>query len=176
MACQASRLDVLKYQSNPCHHEAGMPGFHIANHINRNTTSAMIRLLYVSASRSTADALKNDLSDILESSKKNNQALGLTGILVHGGGMFMQVLEGPDHQIFRKYSEILDDRRHADCRIVLITTTEERAFPDWAMAVLEISNHEFKGIQEIIASHQETVDVKAFSLVIRSFMSRLAGK
>ena len=136
----------------------------------------MIRLLYVSASHGTAEALKEDLSDILESSKKNNLALGLTGILVYGGGMFMQVLEGPDHQVFRKYTEILDDRRHADCRIVLITTTEERAFPDWVMAALEISNHEFQGIQEILAHCQETVDVKTFSLVIRSFMSRLAGK
>lgn len=153
-----------------------MPGFHLATHANRNTIIAMIRLLYVSASHSTAEALKKDLSDILESSKKNNQALGLTGILVHGGGMFMQVLEGPDHQVFRKYTEILDDKRHADCRIVLITTTEERAFPDWAMAVLEISNHEFQGIQEILSRRQETVDVKTFSLVIRSFMSRLAGK
>jgi hypothetical protein len=136
----------------------------------------MIRLLYVSASHGTAEALKVDLSDILESSKKNNQTLGLTGILVHGGGMFMQVLEGPDHQVFKKYTEILEDQRHADCRIVLITTTEERAFPDWAMAVLEISNHEFQGIQEILARRQETVDVKTFSLVIRSFMSKLTGK
>ena len=153
-----------------------MPGLHLANHAHRNTVITMIRLLYVSASHSTAEALKNDLSAILESSKKNNQALGLTGILVHGGGMFMQLLEGPDHQVFRKYTEILEDQRHADCRIVLITTTEERAFPDWAMAVLEISNHEFQGIQEILARRQETVDVKTFSLVIRSFMSKLAGK
>lgn len=153
-----------------------MPGLHIVTHANQNTIIAMIRLLYVSASHGTAEALKVDLSDILESSKKNNQTLGLTGILVHGGGMFMQVLEGPDHQVFKKYTEILEDQRHADCRIVLITTTEERAFPDWAMAVLEISNHEFQGIQEILARRQETVDVKTFSLVIRSFMSKLTGK
>ncbi len=136
----------------------------------------MIRLLYVSASQGTAKALKADLSNILESSKKNNLALGLTGILVHGGGMFLQVMEGPSHQVLKKYTEILDDRRHTDCRIVLIATTEERAFPDWAMAALEISNHEFQGIQEILAHRQETVDVKTFSLVIRSFMSRLSGK
>jgi len=153
-----------------------MPGLRLANHVHRNTVIAMIRLLYVSASQSTAEVLKVDLSDILESSKKNNLALGLTGILVHGGGMFLQVLEGPSHQVLRKYTKILDDRRHTDCRIVLITTTEERAFPDWAMAVLEISDHEFQGIQEILAHRHETVDVKTFSLVIRSFMSRLAGK
>ena len=90
--------------------------------------------------------------------------------------MFMQVLEGPDAEVFRKYTEILEDQRHADCRIVLITTTEERAFPDWAMAVLEISNHEFQDMQEILARREETVDVKTFSLVIRSFISRLAEK
>lgn len=136
----------------------------------------MIRLLYVSTSRTAPDVLAKNLSGILESSKKNNQALGITGILLHGGGMYMQVLEGPDHQVFSKYLEIIGDKRHADCKIILITTTEERAFSDWAMAVLEISDHEFKGIRELFSRRQESVDIKIFSDMIRSFMNRLGGK
>lgn len=136
----------------------------------------MIRLLYVSTSRTAADVLANNLSGILESSKRNNKPLGITGILLHGGGMYMQVLEGPDHQVFSKYLEIIGDKRHTDCQIILITTTEERAFSDWAMAVLEISDHEFQRIRKLFSRRHESVDIKIFSDMIRSFMNGLGGK
>lgn len=137
----------------------------------------MIRLLYVSRITPLADeALEKMLAGILASSRKNNLALGITGILLHGGGMFMQILEGPDHSVLAKYIDIVEDKRHGDCRIVLITTTEERAFADWAMALLEISPVEFQDVSDILARRQETLDVRIFSEVIRSFMGRADKK
>lgn len=136
----------------------------------------MIRILYISTSRASGDAGGKNLSDILEKSKKNNAGLGITGILVHGGGMFMQVLEGPDDQVMRKYVKILDDVRHSECRIVLITTTEERAFPAWSMGVLEMPDFEFQEIQEMITHRQETVKAQVFSEVIRIFIKKMRKK
>ena len=51
----------------------------------------MIRLLYCSQAK--PDFTKETLDEILLISRKNNSTAGITGVLVHGGGMFMQVLD-----------------------------------------------------------------------------------
>ena len=88
----------------------------------------------------------------------------------------MQVLEGPDDQVFRKYVKILDDPRHSDCRIVLISTTEERAFPNWAMGVLEIPDFEFQEIQEMVVHCKETIKANVFSDVVKLFLKKMSEK
>jgi hypothetical protein len=93
----------------------------------------MIRLLYISTSRLAPDSQEKQLREILDASKRNNADLGITGMLVHGGGMFLQVLEGPDNNVLRIYSKILDDPRHTDSQIVLISVAEERA---WSMSTI----------------------------------------
>jgi Sensors of blue-light using FAD len=133
----------------------------------------MIRLLYISTSCDTPATAQQNLADILEKSKKNNAELGITGILVCGGNMFLQVLEGPQEQVLRKYVRILDDKRHADCRIVLITTAEKRAFPTWAMGIINIPPHEFQEVRSMIDRRQETADAKDFGEVIELFMKRI---
>ncbi|MEY4764669.1 MAG: hypothetical protein RI907_1342, partial [Pseudomonadota bacterium] len=52
----------------------------------------LVRLLYASRA---AEAVTPDLIEsILTQSRAHNPALGITGILCHGGDAFMQVLEG----------------------------------------------------------------------------------
>ncbi|CAN5889349.1 hypothetical protein BH11PSE12_BH11PSE12_10740 [soil metagenome] len=136
----------------------------------------MIRLLYLSTCCATQGAAKQMLVDILEVSKRNNLALGITGVLVHGGGMFLQILEGPHEQVLRKYVNILDDKRHSESRIVLITTTEERAFPTWSMGLLTVPAYEFQEIQAIINRRHETDDAKCFREVLELFMKRISKK
>ena len=60
----------------------------------------------------------------LKVSTRKNVELGLTGVLVHGAEMFMQVLEGPENQVLSTYATILHDARHTDCHVILITTAE----------------------------------------------------
>lgn len=130
----------------------------------------MIRLAYLSSSLLPEHQRQDALVDILEVSTKKNADVGLTGVLVHGAGMFMQVLEGPDAQVLKKYAAILDDPRHADCQLLLITTTEERAFPGWSMAAFEGSKLDFHRVQEFYASRKETSDAKAFTDLIQRFV------
>jgi len=59
----------------------------------------MIRLLYIS--HATREISEAQIQDILQSSRRNNPALGITGVLVHGGAQFMQILEGPEHAVLR---------------------------------------------------------------------------
>jgi len=73
----------------------------------------MIRLLYISQAAPSIN--DEQVQDILKSSRRNNPAVGVSGVLLHGGGLFMQILEGPEDAVLRKYVRILDDRRHGDC-------------------------------------------------------------
>ncbi|MCL6485560.1 MAG: BLUF domain-containing protein, partial [Janthinobacterium lividum] len=79
----------------------------------------MFRLLYISRAAPTIS--DEQVQDILQCSRRNNPNTGITGILVHGGGLFMQVLEGPEQEVLRKYVKILDDPRHSAAEILYIS-------------------------------------------------------
>ncbi|MDO9598232.1 MAG: BLUF domain-containing protein, partial [Azoarcus sp.] len=94
----------------------------------------MIRLLYIS--QAASGVTEEQVKDILESAQRNNSAVGLTGVLVYGGRLFMQVLEGPEQALLRKYVKILDDRRHSDCEILHISPANDRIFENWSMGII----------------------------------------
>ena len=131
----------------------------------------MIRLLYTS---DAAEDLTDDSVDaILKSSKKNNPSLGITGVLVYGGGVFAQVLEGPERDVLKKYVEIMTDTRHRNCRIVYITTTAERIFKDISMAALQAIPLDLAHIAELRAHRRETIPADSFINLMNVFFSRL---
>lgn len=131
----------------------------------------MIRLLY--SSQATPGMSDEQIHDILIVARRNNKALEITGVLVHGGGMFMQVLEGPEHAVLRSYVKILDDPRHSGCQIIHITPANEKIFRDWSMGVINSDPLEFQHIAELRAHRLETVNAKAFMDVMRTFAKRL---
>lgn len=130
----------------------------------------MIRLLYCSQAKS--DFSEEVLKEILLISRKNNSAAGITGVLVHGGGMFMQVLEGQSKQL-RTYMKILDDRRHTDSRIIQISPMKERMFNNWTMGVIEAEPLTFEHVAKLRAHRLETLNAEAFTQVIREFNALL---
>lgn len=131
----------------------------------------MIRLLYCSQARS--DFSEEVLKEILLTSRKNNSAAGITGVLVHGGGMFMQVLEGPKQTVLRTYMKILDDKRHTDSRIIQISPIKERMFDNWTMGVIEAEPLTFEHVAKLRANRLETLNADAFTQVIREFNALL---
>lgn len=131
----------------------------------------MIRLLYYS--QAIPGISDDQVQNILLIAQQSNKALGITGVLVHGGGIFMQVLEGPEHAVLRLYVKILDDRRHGSSRIIYITPAKERIFQGWSMGVINSDPLEFQLIAELRAHRLETVSAKAFKDLMRSFTKRL---
>ncbi|VWX37412.1 Blue light sensor protein [Limnobacter sp. 130] len=131
----------------------------------------MIRLLYCSQAK--PDFTKETLDEILLISRKNNSTAGITGVLVHGGGMFMQVLEGPEQQVLRTYMKILDDKRHTDSRIIHISPVKERLFDNWTMGVIEAEPLTFEHVAKLRAHRLESVTADAFYQVMREFNAML---
>ena len=132
----------------------------------------MIRLLYFS--QATNVISDEEVQAILQVSRRNNLATGITGVLIHGGGLFMQVLEGPEQSVLKKYVKIIDDRRHTNCQIIHITPTNERIFEGWSMGAIK-SDHpfEFEHILELRNQRKEVVRAKTFTDAMNGFLKRL---
>jgi hypothetical protein len=131
----------------------------------------MIRLLYLSQAKpGISDA---QVQDILLASQRNNAANGITGVLVYGGGTFMQVLEGAELSVLRLYVKILDDARHGDCRIIHISPANERIFQKWSMGMIHSDPLGFEDIAGLRAHRLEAVHAKAFTEAMRAFVRQL---
>ena len=96
-------------------------------------------LLYnlVYCSRATPGVDDAAVDCIIESARRLNPARGITGLLVYGGGLFFQWLEGPRHSILELMDTLKTDPRHES--IVSLSVTEEvreRLFPDWDMELV----------------------------------------
>lgn len=92
------------------------------------------RLIYVSAAREEMSDQK--LDGILAIARRNNEAAGVTGLLLYHDGSFFQVLEGPKDAVMGIFSMIERDHRHAGVIVLQTKTAETRAFPTWSMGYM----------------------------------------
>jgi hypothetical protein len=131
----------------------------------------MLRLLY--SSDAAPDLSAEQVRDILHTARKHNAAVGLTGVLVGGGRVFLQILEGPEQAVLRTYVKILDDRRHGNCRLIYISPASGRVFSNWAMGWIDSKPLEFQHLTQLVAARRETVEDTAFTAVMSEFLQRL---
>ncbi len=79
-----------------------------------------------------------DLESILAVSRANNTAAGITGMLLHRGGNFMQALEGPSEAISITVARITRDPRHRGMITLRDTEVVAGIFPDWSMGFQDL--------------------------------------
>ncbi len=93
-------------------------------------------LLYCSHATSPLDS--NNVWQIVTCAQRNNPQIEVTGLLMYGGGMFMQWLEGPRFQVRALMAKLRKDVRH-DCITELHTFSgpSERLYPDWDMELVK---------------------------------------
>ncbi len=97
-------------------------------------TPPIRQLVYVSNAKFGLE--DRDMESILAASRRNNKALGVTGLLIYADGVFIQVLEGTEEAVGRLYDKIAEDVRHDNVAVISDQICEERTFPRWAMAHL----------------------------------------
>ena len=131
----------------------------------------MLRILYFSQAKGVIS--DDQIRDILKASRRKNPLLGISGVLIHGGGYFMQVLEGPEQSVLRLYVKILDDQRHLNSRLAYISLVNKRLFQEWSMGVIESDPLELQSINELLTNPQESVQEKVFIEIIREFRRKL---
>ena len=97
----------------------------------------MKRLKYVSRVSNGLD--HEDIEDLVAQAERNNLKKDITGILMSAGGLFFQVIEGPDDAIDELYAKLMDDPRHGDVLVIGFETgVKERIFPDWSLGKLDL--------------------------------------
>jgi len=78
----------------------------------------------------------DDIADILESSRIDNEERGVTGALIFVDRVFVQVLEGEQEAVEALMTRIERDPRHHDLTVIHEGNTEARIFESWRMAFL----------------------------------------
>ncbi len=91
----------------------------------------MKRLLYISTAR--ASLSDDEMRILLATSRRNNAAVDVTGLLVVGGRRFLQALEGPEQAVSAVYARIAADPRHFAIVKLGDKPITERSFRDWSM-------------------------------------------
>ena len=120
------------------------------------STQSIHHIVYCSQAAQHMD--KEALEKIISTAKRHNPRFGITGLLVFGGGIFFQWLEGPRDNVTSLFKIISADPRHSN--VVLLTDEDEfreRLFPNWDMelvaaedisVVLEDAMHEVSDLKQ----------------------------
>lgn len=81
----------------------------------------------------------HELHALLVQSRRDNTALGITGMLVYHAGKFLQLIEGERAVITNLYETITRDSRHLTVDKIWDAPLKARSFSDWSMAF--VSDH-----------------------------------
>ncbi len=85
------------------------------------------------ASVATGPIPEDELLIMLNRSRENNARLGITGMLLHCDGCFIQALEGPKDQVVALLKVIARDSRHQGLQVLFEGPIKERRFSQWSM-------------------------------------------
>jgi hypothetical protein len=98
----------------------------------------MRQLVYAS---NASDLAADELDAIVTVARRNNQMLGLTGLLIHGDGGFLQLLEGEERAVRDTYGRICTDTRHQGPRL-LLDRESPRGFAGWSMGFEQVQEND----------------------------------
>lgn len=108
---------------------------------------ALSSLLYASTARPGLTSA--DIDRIVETAKRVNADLQITGMLAFDGTGFAQILEGESADIDRLIEKIRNDPRHTGCVVLSYGPIAARRFDSWTMAYRQLSD--LIMIQDIVA-------------------------
>lgn len=114
---------------------------------------SLIHCIYAStASRAFAP---RELAELLARARHGNAARDVSGILLHIGGNFFQVLEGEAATVDALFELIRHDPRHTRVTAIVREPIARRAFADWSMGFAEMTASDFDdatGLNDFFAS------------------------
>ncbi|MEL7145997.1 MAG: BLUF domain-containing protein [Bacteroidota bacterium] len=94
-------------------------------------------------SNSTTVWTEKELTTLLNVAQSKNSVLGITGILMHINGKFIQVLEGENlSSLELLMSHIANDDRHTDLFELMKSPIDKRQFSKWTMGFLNCPDAE----------------------------------
>lgn len=98
------------------------------------------QLVYVSTRK--PECTDKEIEKILDSCKKNNAPLNITGVLLYSDTKFIQLVEGDSKIIMNLYNKIKTDPRHNKPTMISYGPIKEKAFPKWHMGTRKFSGND----------------------------------
>jgi hypothetical protein len=91
----------------------------------------MFQLVYASSEAASFSAAA--MARLLHESRRNNEKLGVTGMLLYHNGSFLQALEGEEEAVRQLSDRIAVDPRHRGVAVLHAAPVQARDFPDWSL-------------------------------------------
>jgi len=117
-------------------------------------TSEIYHLIYKSSALVRLSQI--ELIELLRISRRNNEASGLTGMLIYRDGTYLQFLEGQRGSIAGLLDRLQKDPRHNEIRVLREGILPARLFPDWSMAYKNLAglrSSNVPGYSELLQGH-----------------------
>lgn len=124
-----------------------------------------------------------ELEEIAETGARHNDRSGVTGILLHYNGNFMQLIEGDTDAVEETFKRISADPRHTGILKLQDDRVAQRRFPDSRMGLRAIPEGEMTGFPDLFENSQAGWQVKADAeidnklvILFKTFFRINAGK
>jgi hypothetical protein len=75
-----------------------------------------------------------EINHILDKARARNIEAGVTGILLHKNGHFLQYIEGAELELARIFQIIQENKQHNNLKVIFYRPVSQRLFPEWSMA------------------------------------------
>jgi len=111
--------------------------------------SKVFQLLYVSFA--TEGTTEGDIKEIVSKSQNRNLSLGVTGAVLFGDGVFIQLLEGERESVWKLFDKIKRDTRHYNISVIVEQNAQSRIRPKAAMQLKKYSHSDMK-IYDLVLS------------------------
>ena len=111
---------------------------------------------------------QTEVDAIVATARRFNPALGITGVLVFGSGVFFQWIEGPKTNVLELVNRIEADSRHK--QMTILSSDEEireRIFPTWDMELVGADDIR-DVLEDALHTAQEAKNVDALKGLIKS--------
>jgi hypothetical protein len=102
----------------------------------------MIEVVYASAAKRLFDPVQ--LGTLLETARRNNARLSVSGILLYDAGSFIQVLEGEEQVVQPLLDTISRDERHHRVQVLRRGEIQKRSFAAWSMGFVTLDPQLFR--------------------------------
>jgi hypothetical protein len=129
------------------------------------------RIHYISSF--VQDMSNDEIKELAREAAKNNAEKDITGVLMAKGGVFFQIIEGPEGNIDSLFTNILKDPRHEKIITLGIQIGDlKRLFPNWHMKEINLDTTTSERLQPVRA----IIDaVHAQSAIIENLTEALAA-
>ncbi|GAB5414646.1 MAG: hypothetical protein Cons2KO_22490 [Congregibacter sp.] len=103
-----------------------------------------------------------ELLELLDHARETNAKLGLTGLLMHRGDSFFQILEGGYEEVQGIFEKISKDSRHQRVELVTEGYVSTREYSDWQMAFVELDGQNFSAMPGFSDILKQTPEAREF--------------